>query len=83
MHEAYVTGGRNSLAGIQRRVLEHIINSNKAVPYKRLWLTFVDDLSKDDLDQCIEFLLATDQISKDASGFRSLVEQPTSASDYL
>ena len=35
------------------------------------------------LDQCIEFLLATDQISKDASGFRSLVEQPTSASDYL
>ena len=83
MHAAYVTGGRNSLAGIQRRVRAHIINNSKAVPYKRLWLTFVDDLTKDDLDQCIEFLLATDQIKKDASGFKALVEQPTNVSDYL
>ncbi len=83
MHEAYATGGRNSLAALQRQILEHLINHGKAVPYKRLWLTFVDDLSKDELDQCLDFLLTTSQIAKGINGFSAIVKEPMNAGDYL
>jgi hypothetical protein len=83
MHEAYVTAGRNVLAEIQRRILQHIINEGAVVTYKKLLLTFCDDLAKDELEQCLAFLLATDQIKKSAGGYVALVDKPADAFSYL
>lgn len=83
MHEAYIASGRNSLAEVQRRILEHLIIAAKPVTYKRLWLMFVDDLTKEELDQCLEFLLTTNQAKKRVDGFIALVDKPLGGGDYL
>ena len=83
MHEAYVTSGRNVLAEIQRRLLQHIINEGTVVTYKKLLLTFCDDLAKDELEQCLAFLLATDQIKRSAGGYTAIVDKPADAFSYL
>ena len=83
MHEAYVTAGRNVLAEIQRRILQHIINEDSAVTYKKLLLTFSDDLAKDELEQCLAFLIATDQVKLGPSGYTALVDKPADAFSYL
>lgn len=62
MHEAYVTSGRNVLAEITKRVLQYIIDGHNGVKYKKLWLVFINDATKQEIDQCLEFLTVTDQI---------------------
>ena len=83
MHEAYVTAGRNILAEAQRRLMQHIIDAKDVVKWKKLWVTFIDDMNKDELEQCLEFLLATDQIKKVKDGFVALVDEPATACNYL
>ena len=83
MHEAYVTAGRNILAEAQRRLMQYIIDAKDVVKWKKLWVTFIDDMNKDELEQCLEFLLATDQIKKVKDGFVALVDEPATACNYL
>jgi len=83
MHEAYVTAGRNILAESQRRLMQYIIDAKAPTKYKKLWVAFIDDLNKDELDQCLEFLLATNQIKKISDGFIALVDEPATACNYL
>ena len=83
MHEAYITSGRNVLAEAQRRLMQYIIDAKGPVKYKKLWVTFIDDLNKDELLQCLEFLLATNQIKKAGDAFVALVDEPATACNYL
>ena len=83
MHEAYVTAGRNILAEAQRRLMQYIIDAKDVVKWKKLWVTFIDDMNKDELEQCLEFLLATDQIKKVKDGFVAIVDEPATACNYL
>ena len=84
MHEAYVTTGRNVLGAAQRRLMQFIIDAKAPVAYKKLWITFIDDLAKDELDQCLAFLLTTDQIAKRGKeGYFALVDAPANAFNYL
>ena len=83
MHEAYITSGRNILAETQRRLMQYIIDAKGPVKYKKLWVAFIDDLNKDELNQCLEFLLATNQIKRTGDAFVALVDEPATACNYL
>ena len=42
--------------------------------YKKLWLKFVSEVTKQELDQVLEFLVTTEQVENTGGWFRPLVD---------
>jgi energy-coupling factor transporter ATP-binding protein EcfA2 len=74
MHEAFNTIGRNPIGEITKHILRYIIDSESGVRYKKLWLNFVSDITKQELDQVLEFLVTTEQVENNGGWFRSMVD---------
>ena len=74
MHEAFNTVGRNPIGEVTKHILRFIIESEAGVRYKKLWLNFVSEISKQELDQVLEFLVTTDQIENNNGWFTALVD---------
>ena len=74
MHEAFNTVGRNPIGEITKHILRYIIDSDSGVRYKKLWLKFVSEVTKQELDQVLEFLVTTEQVENTGGWFRPLVD---------
>ena len=74
MHEAFYTDGRNPIGEITKHILRYIIDSDSGVRYKKLWLKFVSEVTKQELDQVLEFLVTTEQVENTGGWFRPLVD---------
>jgi hypothetical protein len=74
MHEAFNTVGRNPIGEITKHILRFIIDSDAGVRYKKLWLNFVSEVSKQELDQVLEFLVTTGQVENNNGYFTALVD---------
>ena len=74
MHEAFNTVGRNPIGEITKHILRVIIDSDAGVRYKKLWLNFVSEVSKQELDQVLEFLVTTGQVENNNGYFTALVD---------
>ena len=74
MHEAFNTVGRNPIGEVTKHILRYIIDSGTGVRYKKLWLNFVSEVSKQELDQVLEFLVTTEQVENNGGWFRANVD---------
>ena len=74
MHEAFNTVGRNPIGEVTKHILRFIIESGVGVRYKKLWLNFVSESSKQELDQVLEFLVTTDQVENNNGWYKALVD---------
>jgi len=74
MHEAFNTVGRNPIGEVTKHILRYIIDSGTGVRYKKLWLNFVSEVSKQELDQVLEFLVTTEQVENNGGWFKANVD---------
>ena len=74
MHEAFNTVGRNPIGEVTKHILRYIIDSDAGVRYKKLWLNFVSEVSKQELDQVLEFLVTTEQVENNGGWFKANVD---------
>lgn len=61
MHEAFKNAGKNVIYETGVEVLRYVEES-KEVRYKPLWFRFSRDFRKVEFDECLEYLLGTEQI---------------------
>jgi energy-coupling factor transporter ATP-binding protein EcfA2 len=73
MHEAFNTVGRNPIGEITKHILRYIIDADSGVRYKKLWLKFVSEITKQELDQVLEFLVTTEQVDNNGGWFKARV----------
>ena len=73
MHEAFNTVGRNPIGEITKHILRYIIDADSGVRYKKLWLKFVSEVTKQELDQVLEFLVTTEQVENNGGWFKARV----------
>ena len=63
MQESFDVVGRNELGEISKLIHSYIANSGESgVKFKKLWLKFVSEVNKQELESCLEFLLTTEQV---------------------
>ena len=74
MHEAFNTVGRNPIGEVTKHILRFIIDSKAGVRYKKLWLNFVSEVSKQELDQVLEFLVTSEQVTNAGGWFTANVD---------
>lgn len=68
MHKAVAGAGRNPLHEHMLKIKEYLSKQNEAVTLRKLRLQFGCDLSMKEIDECLEFLLATGQVDPVADG---------------
>lgn len=61
MHEAFRGSGRNELYDNSVQIMKYL-QGNGETKYKKLWFNFSENLKREELNQCLEYLIGTDQI---------------------
>lgn len=62
MHEAYRSGGRNELFEHGKNIIA-FLEERKEARYKSLWFKFSNDMRQEELNECLTYLMGTDQIN--------------------